>query len=109
MRVQVFTANLCNETPILLLLLLLLLLRSTTNPLSFVVVATAADATVCPAPLPAQEGFLSAIQRLGPDLCVTAAYGGMLPQSFLDIPRLGTLNIHPSLLPRCCLTCLVHP
>ena len=30
---------------------------------------------------------------------MTAAYGNMLPQRFLDIPRLGTLNIHPSLLP----------
>ena len=38
--------------------------------------------------------------ELQPDLCVTAAYGNILPQRFLDIPRFGTLNIHPSLLPR---------
>ena len=31
---------------------------------------------------------------------VTAAYGNFLPQRFLDLPRLGTLNIHPSLLPQ---------
>ena len=37
--------------------------------------------------------------ELAPDLCVTAAYGNILPQRFLDIPRFGTLNIHPSLLP----------
>ena len=30
---------------------------------------------------------------------MTAAYGNILPQAFLDIPRWGTLNIHPSLLP----------
>ncbi|GFH07147.1 uncharacterized protein HaLaN_01908 [Haematococcus lacustris] len=44
--------------------------------------------------------FLSSLTRLDPDLCVTAAYGNMLPQRFLDLPRLGTLNIHPSLLPK---------
>ncbi|GFH07159.1 uncharacterized protein HaLaN_01920 [Haematococcus lacustris] len=40
------------------------------------------------------------MSSLEPDLCVTAAYGNMLPQRFLDLPRLGTLNIHPSLLPK---------
>eukprot|EP00898_Chlorokybus_atmophyticus_P005595 jgi/Chlat1/6036/Chrsp4S06329 len=43
--------------------------------------------------------FLEALRAIKPDLCITAAYGQFLPQSFLDIPRLGTLNIHPSLLP----------
>ncbi|MDO8958891.1 MAG: methionyl-tRNA formyltransferase [Rhodocyclaceae bacterium] len=35
-----------------------------------------------------------------PDLLVVAAYGLILPQTVLDIPRLGCLNIHASLLPR---------
>ena len=35
-----------------------------------------------------------------PDLMVVAAYGLILPQAVLDIPRLGCLNIHASLLPR---------
>lgn len=35
-----------------------------------------------------------------PDMCITAAYGQYLPKRFLAIPKLGTLNIHPSLLPR---------
>lgn len=35
-----------------------------------------------------------------PDLCITAAYGQYLPKRFLSTPPLGTLNIHPSLLPR---------
>ena len=39
------------------------------------------------------------MRDLRPDLCVTAAYGNFLPTKFLDVPRLGTLNIHPSLLP----------
>ena len=44
--------------------------------------------------------FLDTLRALGPDLCVTAAYGNYLPTAFLSIPRHGTLNIHPSLLPR---------
>lgn len=43
--------------------------------------------------------FLDALAQLRPDLCVTAAYGNMLPSAFLSIPKHGTLNIHPSLLP----------
>ncbi len=35
-----------------------------------------------------------------PDVMVVAAYGLILPQAALDIPRLGCLNIHASLLPR---------
>ncbi|KAM3575057.1 hypothetical protein VYU27_002973 [Nannochloropsis oceanica] len=44
--------------------------------------------------------FLSTLQALQPDLCITAAYGNFLPSSFLALPRFGTLNIHPSLLPK---------
>lgn len=39
-------------------------------------------------------------QTVRPDLCITAAYGQYLPKRFLGLPRYGTLNIHPSLLPR---------
>ncbi|MDP2811869.1 MAG: methionyl-tRNA formyltransferase [Rhodocyclaceae bacterium] len=35
-----------------------------------------------------------------PDVMVVAAYGLILPQAVLDIPRLGCINIHASLLPR---------
>lgn len=35
-----------------------------------------------------------------PDVMIVAAYGLLLPQNVLDIPRLGCLNIHASLLPR---------
>eukprot|EP00605_Chrysophyceae_sp_TOSAG23-4_P001767 GSChrysophyteH1.ASY1.ANO1.1955.1 assembled CDS len=43
--------------------------------------------------------FLDKMRALQPDLCVTAAYGQFLPKSFLAIPKFGTLNIHPSILP----------
>lgn len=44
--------------------------------------------------------FLETLQASQPDLCITAAYGQFLPTAFLNIPKFGTLNIHPSLLPR---------
>ena len=37
---------------------------------------------------------------LQPDLLIVAAYGLILPQAVLDMPRLGCLNIHASILPR---------
>lgn len=40
------------------------------------------------------------LRALAPDLCVTAAFGQILSQEILDIPRLGTVNVHASLLPR---------
>lgn len=39
------------------------------------------------------------IQRLAPDIIVVAAYGKIIPQQILSIPRYGCLNLHPSLLP----------
>lgn len=40
------------------------------------------------------------IKALHPDLCVTAAFGQILSQELLDIPKLGCINVHASLLPR---------
>lgn len=45
-------------------------------------------------------GFISRIRDLEPDLILVAAYGQLLPQALLEIPRLGCLNVHTSLLPR---------
>jgi len=44
--------------------------------------------------------FASALGALAPDLAVVAAYGRILPQALIDLPRLGTINVHGSLLPR---------
>jgi len=46
------------------------------------------------------EEFLGAVRALEPDLGVVAAYGRILPQVLLDLPRLGMINVHASLLPR---------
>lgn len=40
------------------------------------------------------------LRALQPDLCVTAAFGQILSQEILDIPRIGTVNVHSSLLPK---------
>ncbi|MFC1908746.1 methionyl-tRNA formyltransferase [Chloroflexota bacterium] len=39
------------------------------------------------------------LSSLTPDVIVSAAYGLLLPQAVLDIPKYGCINIHPSLLP----------
>lgn len=41
-----------------------------------------------------------ALAELDPDIIVVVAYGLILPQAVLDIPRFGSLNVHASLLPR---------
>ncbi|KAG0455124.1 hypothetical protein HPP92_024130 [Vanilla planifolia] len=46
-----------------------------------------------------EEHFLSNLRNLSPELCITAAYGNILPSKFLEIPPYGTVNVHPSLLP----------
>jgi methionyl-tRNA formyltransferase len=46
------------------------------------------------------EGDLQQLRDLNPDLMVVVAYGMILPQAALDIPKLGCLNVHGSLLPR---------
>lgn len=44
--------------------------------------------------------FLAQLRRLQPDLITVAAYGQILPQAMLDLPRLGCVNVHASLLPK---------
>ena len=39
------------------------------------------------------------LRKLQPDFIVVAAFGQIIPQSILDIPRFGCLNVHASLLP----------
>jgi methionyl-tRNA formyltransferase len=46
------------------------------------------------------ENAIMAIRDLAPDLIVVMAYGQILPKAVLEIPCLGCLNLHASLLPR---------
>lgn len=43
---------------------------------------------------------VEALRDLKPDLCVTAAFGQILSQEILDIPPMGNINVHASLLPK---------
>jgi methionyl-tRNA formyltransferase len=45
------------------------------------------------------ESFLREIAALQPDLGVVAAYGRILPEALIEVPRLGMINVHASLLP----------
>ena len=47
-----------------------------------------------------EEGFINEIRALAPDLSVVVAYGQILPQTLLDVPKHGSVNVHTSLLPR---------
>jgi methionyl-tRNA formyltransferase len=44
--------------------------------------------------------FIEAFQALGADVAVVIAFGQILPQALLDIPKFGCINIHASLLPK---------
>jgi methionyl-tRNA formyltransferase len=52
-----------------------------------------------PSTLRAAEA-LAALAGLAPDVIVVAAYGLILPQEVLDLPRFGCINVHGSVLPR---------
>lgn len=44
--------------------------------------------------------FIEEVRRINPDLIVVNAFGQILPLALLEIPHLGSLNVHPSLLPK---------
>ena len=47
-----------------------------------------------------EKEFIDLIRNLEPDLIVVVAYGQILPKEILDIPPLGAIGVHPSLLPK---------
>ena len=47
-----------------------------------------------------EDGFLGSLREMQADLGVVAAYGKILPDELLALPRLGLINVHASLLPR---------
>jgi methionyl-tRNA formyltransferase len=44
--------------------------------------------------------FVAELKSFEPDLLVVAAYGRILPQAVLDVPKIAPMNVHASLLPR---------
>ena len=47
-----------------------------------------------------EPAAIDALRAAQPDLIIVVAYGQILPKSVLEIPRLGCVNVHTSLLPR---------
>jgi methionyl-tRNA formyltransferase len=48
---------------------------------------------------PRDAAFLDRLREIAPDGCAVVAYGGLIPADALDVPRLGWVNLHFSLLP----------
>ncbi len=46
------------------------------------------------------EEFVAFLKKLNPDCIVVAAFGQLLPESILNIPKYGCINVHASLLPK---------
>jgi len=46
------------------------------------------------------ESFFPVLKELNPDIIVVAAFGQIIPQSILDLPPYGCINVHASLLPK---------
>ena len=47
-----------------------------------------------------EDETVEELKALKPDICAVVAYGRILPQKVLDVPELGCINIHASLLPK---------
>lgn len=47
-----------------------------------------------------EESFVETLKELNPDVIVVVAFGQILPKEILDIPKLGCINVHVSLLPK---------
>lgn len=47
-----------------------------------------------------KDNVFEKFKSTNPDLCIVAAYGKILPSRYLDIPKYGFLNVHPSVLPK---------
>lgn len=61
--------------------------------------AAAAGLEVLKPARPRDPGFLDRLRVIGPDCCPVTAYGALIPQAALGIPRHGWVNLHFSLLP----------
>ena len=74
--------------------------RSQLDPSPVKAVATEENIPVLQPVRPRGPEFLEQLRALEPDISVVVAYGHILPRDVIDLPGLGTLNIHASLLPQ---------
>ena len=73
--------------------------RSTLQPSAVKLLAQQEGLPVLQPEKPRGDEFMASVRALEPDVSVVVAYGHILPKAAIDLPRLGTLNIHASLLP----------
>jgi len=73
--------------------------RSRLIPPPVKVVAEAEELTVLQPERPTDPEFLTRLRAMEPDVGVVVAYGHILRRELLALPRLGMVNVHPSLLP----------
>ena len=73
--------------------------RSTAVPPPVKTAAEAEDVPVLQPPRPSDPAFVERLRALAPDVGVVVAYGHILRRDLLALPRLGMINVHPSLLP----------
>src|SRR5258708_6191606 len=71
-----------------------------TPPLTKELIAKSSASTIILQPEKLDDAFIARLKEFQPDFFVVAAYAKIIPQAVLDIPRLGTLGVHPSLLPK---------
>jgi methionyl-tRNA formyltransferase len=74
--------------------------RSTLIPSPIKVIADDLGIPVLQPDRPVGDVFAERLRRLDPDLGIVVAYGHVLRPEILEIPRLGMVNVHASLLPR---------
>ena len=73
--------------------------HSTLEPSPVKAVALAESIPVLQPERPRGPAFEAELRALAPDLSIVVAYGHILPSEIIDLPRLGTINVHASLLP----------
>ena len=73
--------------------------RSTVQASPVKLVAVGEGIPVLQPEKPRGDEFMAEMSALAPDISVVVAYGHILPRAVIDLPPLGTLNIHASLLP----------
>jgi methionyl-tRNA formyltransferase len=74
--------------------------RSSAAPSPVKAAALAEDLPVLEPERPVGEDFIARAAELAPDVSVVVAYGHILKEPLLRVPRLGSINVHASLLPR---------
>jgi methionyl-tRNA formyltransferase len=73
--------------------------RSSATPSPVKLAALAEDLLVLQPEKPSADEFIAEARRLAPDVSVVVAYGHILKEGLLAVPKHGSVNVHASLLP----------